>query len=111
MRNQITFNRNYTSLTEEMVDEALGLVEGIEIYISGVSSRKTGYGHWEIGVDVYINNGERITLKMVTTDSVSIDNWNNEDSIEGPLGEDVQAGFIVSTISENESRILDLIAE
>lgn len=111
MKNQITINRNYTSLTEEMIDEALGMVEGIEIDINGVSHRKTGYGHWSIEVDVYINGGDRTTLKMVSTDSVSIDNWNNWDETEGDLGEDVQAAFIVRTIEANEGKILELTAE
>ena len=108
MKNQITINRNYTSLTEEMIDNAL-TIEGAEVYVYHVGHRKTGYGHWFVELKIKLND-EYVKFGMTTTDSVSIDNWNNDDENDGDLGEDIQANFIVRILEENDYRIEELVS-
>lgn len=70
-----------------------------------LSIRQTGYGHWRISVHIDIN-GEEVKISTITTDSISIDNYNSEDDDE--IGE----GFInllTECINDNEDEIISVI--
>lgn len=50
---------------------------------------KTGYGHWQIECDY---RGKRIST--VTTDSISVDNWNSDHYERNQYGNRRKQGYI-----------------
>lgn len=108
----VSANYNFTAEQEAGILKAFtdsNVIPGIEtINVRSIQKQMTGYGHWKITVSVELD-GTELTLTAITTDSVMIDEWNDED---GNYNLDTLVNAFDSVITENEYEIADaLIAD
>lgn len=78
-----TFNSyNTTRLSDEQVQDALSFCSDSSnntISFWHMDTRFSGYGHWRVTVDLIIND-EHHTFSHTTTDSMAIDDMNDDDT-------------------------------
>jgi len=86
-------------VTEESVANAL-TISNCDVKVWRVSSQWTGYGHWKVTTELEVN-GKEIKCSITTTDSVSIDNWNEDESVID--------GFAAMCIERYQDELTELV--
>lgn len=86
--------------------------ENSSVWLWHITHKKTGYGHWQLILDLDIDD-KKIILSYVTTDSHMIDYWDGlDENATSMLPPDyigrVQA--IAAILEHNEETLLDFIA-
>jgi hypothetical protein len=79
-----------------------------DITVNSISKKKTGYGHYELCVEIGFGKYDSVSYKRTTTDMQIPDNWYNDlYSEEDPeLGSSQQIAF--SFVMSEEDTIVDL---
>jgi hypothetical protein len=112
-------NMKTTSHQQDLSSEkAANILENLgynlekDITINSVSKKKTGYGHYELSVEIGFDKYDSVTIKRTTTDMQLTDNWNEElYSDEDPeLGSSQQVAFaFVMGLTENQNDLENII--
>jgi hypothetical protein len=101
--NTISISLGFNALTESQVEETL-LISGHDILINHITYPKTGYGHWKLKLNITLD-GQSITLKKTTTDSVMIDAMSHEND---EVSNEAYASAILYVLSKCANELYDL---
>ena len=102
--NTVTISSGFAGLTEEQVNDALPFT-GRVVSIDHITYPKTGYGHWMLKLDIVVD-GEAITLKKTTTDSVMIDNMTSD---EDEVSDMAYADAVLFVLRRCEDELADIV--
>ena len=102
--NTVTISSGFAGLTEEQVNGALPFT-GRQVSIDHIAYPKTGYGHWMLKLNIVVD-GEAITLKKTTTDSVMIDNMTSD---EDEVSDMAYADAILFVLRRCEDELADIV--
>lgn len=102
--NTVSISAGYKGLSEEQVNEVLPFT-GRTVSIDHIQYPKTGYGHWQLVLDITVD-GESIKLKKTTTDSVMIDNMSDD---EDEVSDAAYADAILFVLRRCEDEIADTV--
>lgn len=86
--------------------------ENSSVWIWHVTFKKTGYGHWQLIIDMDIDH-KKIILSAITTDSHMIDYWSGiDENCTSKLPADYvgRVRAITAVLEHNEETLLDFIA-